>query len=245
MASILEKLADVERAREDLELWKRWDSGGRKPADVKPLLVRFNPMINDRARIYLDKGMMIPPAAIKAEHRKQFMRAVETYDPKKGASLGTHVFSTLRASSRFITTNQNIARIPETRIFDIGDLKRATSTLDARLDREPTPKELAGYLRWNIGDVVRLQKENRRDLRASKFPVDVNVHRPSAVPAALKFVRRDLEPRDRKVLDAVMKGRKIREIAKMRGTGMGSPSAVARSKARIAKRLETYLHGRQ
>ena len=227
MNPVFEKLADAERSATDTALWTAWDEGGRKPSAAKPILDRFRPMIADRARIYMDKGLMIPPAAIMAEHQKQFMRAMETYDPNRGASLGTHVFSTMRAASRFITTNQNVARITETRIFRIGDLKRATSVLDSRHNREPTTKELEGYLHWNAGAVMRLQKENRRDLRSSKFLTDTNVHQPSSVPSALKFVRKDLEPRDRKVLDALMQHKKIREIAKARGIGMGSPSAVA------------------
>lgn len=235
----LYKQADDTRAAQDLELWRKWDQSGRKPQYLKPLLKRFEPMIMDRARVYTGKDLSIPPAAIEAEHKKQFLRAVETYDPSKG-SLGTHVYGSLRAASRFVTTHQNFARIPETRIFNIGELQRAKAYLDAKHDRPPTSDELAGFLKWKVSDVVRLQKEMRKDLRASKFSTDLHVTQPSKVPAALQFVQKDLEPRDRKVLTGIMNGEKIREISSRLHM---SPSAVSRSKVRIAKKLKRYLDG--
>jgi DNA-directed RNA polymerase specialized sigma subunit len=205
---------------------------------MKPLIKRFEPMLADRARVYTGKDLQIPPAAINAEFKKQFLKAMETYDPKFGTQLGTHVYSQLRAASRFITTHQNMARIPETRIFNIGDLNRATAVLDSVHDRPPTQGEIAKYMKWRVSDVVKLQKEVRKDLRASKFPMDIYTHRPSASKSSIKLVRDDLEPTDRKVLDALQKKQKIREIAKILKI---SPSAVSRSKVRISKKLSGYL----
>lgn len=235
-----DKQADEARAAEDLTLWKQWDQTGRKPQQLRPLLKRFEPMIMDRSRVYTGKDLSVPPAAIEAEHKKQFLKALETYDPHKG-TLGTHVYGSLRAASRFVTTHQNFARIPETRIFNIGEMNRAVAVLDAKNDRPPTPSETAKYLKWRVSDVVRLQREMRKDLRASKFPMELHVHQPSKVPQAIGFVQKELEPRDRKVLTGIMQHEKIRETAARLHM---SPSAVSRSKVRIAKKLKRYLDGR-
>lgn len=229
------------RAAKDLELWKDWDAHGRKPSHVKLLLDRFRPMLAERSRVYTGKDLQIPPAAIEAEFKRQFMKAIETYDPDKG-SLGTHVYSTLRAASRFIATHQNIARIPETRIFNIGKLQRAQAVLDAEFDRTPSEKELAQYLKWKVSDVVRLQKDLRRDIQSSRFPMDTAVMQPSRLKYGLKLVREDLAPRDRNVFDVLMSRqrtkRKIKQIAAKMKT---SPSAISRSKSRIAEKLKRYL----
>lgn len=237
MSEGFDKQADEVRAAQDLELWRKWDANGRKPHDLVPLLRRFEPMIADRSRVYTGKDLSIPPAAIEAEFKKQFLRSMETYDPNKG-SLGTHTYSTLRAASRFVTTHQNFARIPETRIFNIGDLQRAQAVLDAKNDRPPTQGELAKYLKWKVGDVVRLRGELRRDIRASQFPMDLEVVQPSKTDQAVKLVRRDLEPRDRKVLDGIMDKQKIRDIASRLKM---SPSAVSRSKVRIQRGIKRYM----
>jgi len=235
--TFLLKCADVDRAAADLALWKSWDSGGRKSRDMAPLLRRFAPMLRDRANVYLGKDLSIPPAAIEAEFKKQFLHAAETYKPGR-SSLGTHVFSTLRAASRFITTNQNVARIPETRIFRIGELQRAKAVLDADSDKPPTAGELAKFLKWRVKDVATLQRELRKDLTTSKFPVDINVHRPSAVPYAVSMVKKELSPQDREVFQRLLAGAKPKTVAK---TLKMSPSSVSRSKYRITERLQSHL----
>jgi DNA-directed RNA polymerase specialized sigma subunit len=234
---VIEKWADEARAAEDLAMWKQWDASGRKPEAFKPLLKRFEPMIADRARVYTGKDLMIPPAAINAEFKKQFYRAAESYEPSKG-SFGTHAYSTMRAASRFITTHQNFARIPENRIFDIGEFQRVRSILEAKKDRPPTNEEMSHYMKWKLKDVKRMSQDMRKDLRSSKFEFDVERTGSSSTRSALKLVKKDLNPTDRKVLGAVLKETKIKDMSKQFKM---SPSAVMRSKARIAKQLDKYM----
>ena len=151
----------------DLELWLAWKQGGMRGNDIKPLLARFKGMIQSRASVYKGK-VRIPPAAIDAEFKKQFIRALKAYNPDKG-SLGTFVFRYLDAAKRFISNYQNVARNPETRIYKIGQFNTARSHLDELLGRGPKEKELADYLKWPLKEVQRLSTELRKGLIRSEF----------------------------------------------------------------------------
>jgi DNA-directed RNA polymerase specialized sigma subunit len=234
---MLSKWADLQRAEKDKFLWDQWNDSGRKPKMFKPLLKEFEPMIMERARVYTGSNINIPPAAINAEFKKQFLRAAETYEPSKG-TFGTHAYSTMRAASRFVTTHQNFARIPENRIFNVGDYQRGKAILDANLDREPTHKEMAKFLKWKVGDVVRMNTDLRKDVKASQFDFDVANTGASSVRSALRHATPKLAKKDQLIMKDVLKQKKIHEIAKKFKL---SPSAVMRSKIRIGKTLSQYL----
>lgn len=229
---------DTARSAEDFELWKKWDAGGRKPADIRPLLRRFDPMIRSHAATYMDKGLMVPPAAIMAEYKKQLFHALNTYDPKAGASLGTHVYTNLKAVSRFIAKHQNIARIPETRIFDIGKMRQVSSELEDRLGRAPTTREIAKAMGRREKDVVTLRKELRKDLSESAFRADITKRRVGGVRQAIDFTRAELTGRDLAVLDGLLKGIPSTTLAKRLKT---SKATVSRSKAFVTEKLRANL----
>lgn len=230
------------RHKGDLEAWKKWNAGGRTRKDLKALLDRFRPMIQAQAGVYKNK-VPIPPAAIDAEYKRQFVRALHAYDPAKG-KLGTWVYRYLSAAKRFITTHQNPARIPEGRIYDIGKFERAKSHLDDVYGRPATPQEMSDYLGWPLKQVTRLRTEMRKGLTRSAFERDPTSIMPSREKEVLDLIRFELAPEEQEVYDylAGIRGKKqVRgtdELAKL----TGKPNyKISRIKKSIAKKVERYL----
>ena len=226
------------RAQEDLELWKKWNEGGRKPEDTRMLMQRFSPLLYKKTSQFQNRGMIIPPAAINTEAKKLLLEGLKTYDPNKGASLSTHLFTNMHGINRFVAKHQNIARIPETRIFDIGRMQRTKSVLEENLGREPTAGEIAKRLKMRVKDIETLQKELRRDLRLANFSPDMATRKPSPVRQAILYATHDLDKRDQRVLNELLAGRGVTDIAKKLKT---SKATVSRSKARISEKLKKYI----
>jgi DNA-directed RNA polymerase specialized sigma subunit len=194
----LEKEASKrEREKLDLQLWGEWKESDEDPNKLRPLLNQFRGMIRQNAGKW--SGIDMPPAVIKAEHNKQFLRAIRTFDPEKGR-LGTWVNGHLRkAPQRFLTTYQNPARIVETRTgAKKGIFDNAVATLDDQFGREATSQELSEYMGWSLPEVERAQSESRKALYTSSIPygLDPASNMPSRATEIARFIKPELSPEE-------------------------------------------------
>lgn len=147
--------------KKELELWHTWNNGGRKPNDLKPLLQSYEPFLQRYARKFTT--VEIPTSAIHAELRKQFLKAVKTYNPERG-QLNTWVHPHLNKASRFVKTYQNWGKIPEGNISKIREFKQAKEDLTHKLGYEPDTKTLSDHLKWPQKRVAQMMKEQRKDV---------------------------------------------------------------------------------
>lgn len=106
-------------ADEDLELWKKWDSAGRRKKDLGPLLQKFNPMVERLVSIY--RRTNIPSPAIRATVQTNLIDSFKSFDPDRGVKLNTHISWGSNRIKRYIATHQNFARIPEPSIYRIAE----------------------------------------------------------------------------------------------------------------------------
>ena len=114
----------------------------------------------------------IPRSAIEAEARKQAIQAFKTYDPRKG-KFSSHVGNYMQKLFRFVASHQNVGRIPEHRVQKISTYKNVFNAIRSERDREPTLLELSDELMWKPNEVMRIQKELRKDLsRSESFQFD-------------------------------------------------------------------------
>lgn len=166
------KKITVEQKAKEIELWHTWNNGGRKPTDFKPLLKSFNPMIQKRVNIFKNR-VEIPTSAIEAEHKKHFLKAMQTWDPSKGGALNTWVDWNLRKGVRYVDSNKNFARIPENISQHIGSYKAVKSDLAEKLGHEPDAHAIHDHVlemnhptlgRLSLKDIGRIEKEQRRGL---------------------------------------------------------------------------------
>lgn len=234
---------DTKKARE-LEMWQAWKEGGENPKDLGPLLKSFKPMIRSKVNVYKGKVKMIPDAAIEAEFQLRFVDALRSYDPDKG-SLGTYVYRYLDKSKRFIAENQNVARIPENRIYKLKLYTSRRDELAEDLGKVPTVAEMAENLGWPLAEAKRMDSELRNDLTTQGFEEDPYVLAPSKSEEVLRLAKYELTGNERAVYEHLTgfgrpKLTSTNEIAK----ALDMPDyQVSRLKNAIKKKLERYLNG--
>jgi DNA-directed RNA polymerase specialized sigma subunit len=232
----------LERQQRDHELWNSWQKGGKKPDDLRPLLNNFRGLIRSRSNRWAG-NVEIPPAAVHAEFNKQFMNALDTYNPKKGAALGSWVGTNLQKAQRWITQNQNTARIGETRVYKVGQFEAAKTRLDEELGREPNFHEIADHMGWSEKEVGRLDKELRRTHLSSMWESDPSQLEPSREKEVLNLLRFELKPQELLVYEyTIGSGGKQQlkpgQIAKKTGF---SPSKVTRLRQAIDLKAKKFI----
>jgi DNA-directed RNA polymerase specialized sigma subunit len=131
-----------EQKSKELQLWETWKKGGEKPKDLAPLLKSFTPLI--QARVNLFKRAEVPTAAVSHEHKKKFVEALRTFDPKK-AALGTWINWKLKRGARYVETYKNPARITENISQHIGSFNSLKSELAEKVGYEPDAQALHEY----------------------------------------------------------------------------------------------------
>lgn len=155
----------IERQQQDLDLWKEW----HKTNDPKPLnqlMDRLNPLIQREVQKW---GGTVPVPALESKARVLALDALKTYNPNRGAAVGTHVASRIRKISRHVYPYQNVARLPENKQLLYNTFQIASNKLLDDLGREPNVDELADELSWSQRKVTDFQRTfGRRELVESE-----------------------------------------------------------------------------
>ncbi len=203
-------------------------------------------MIRSRANKFAGQADL-PPATVHAEYNKQFLNAVKSYDPNKGAALGTWVQNNLRKAQRWVATYQDPTRIQEQRYYKVGEFQNARATLDDQLGREPTTRELSEHLKWPEKEVGRMEAETRGALYSSTWGegYDPTSIMPSRETEVLNMIRFQLDPEELLVYEhtigyggkSKLKPGQIARKLKM------SPSKVSRIRNSITGKMTPYLKG--
>jgi DNA-directed RNA polymerase specialized sigma subunit len=209
---------------------------------MRPLLKGFRGMIRSHANQY-SGNVEIPPAAINAEFTRHAVRAIQTYDPNRGAALGTWVGNNLVKGKRWISQHMNTARISEGRVYKVGDFQNTRQRLDQKFGRPPSTHEMAEHLGWSPKEVERLEKEIRSDLIGSDMTVDPYEIMPSKAKEILSFLPYELSGQEKTVYEYTLgTGGKPKLNGNQIAQKMGvSPSTVSRIKNSIAKKAKKLM----
>jgi DNA-directed RNA polymerase specialized sigma subunit len=231
----------------DMQVFETWKSSPTK-RNTRKLLKRFDSEVNKRVGWW--KADNVNEAAFRANLQKNAIKAFQTYDPMRGASLRTHVNNMLKRSQRFNATYQNVAKIPEDKIALITPIQKARDQLRQQFDSPPDNKAIANFLNQNPalvpvkrvrgrvtpGLVNTVQAYQIKDIAEEKFESDPVPQAASFERETLRLLRHVLSSDDRNVYDYLYGagGKKqvtsTGEIARRLGK---SPSAISRAKARI------------
>lgn len=158
------KLAATTRQTSDMDAWRVWKAAPTD-ANASALLAQVSPLIHREANKW--SGTLARPL-LETEGKRLAMQAFHSYDPAKGAALGTHVVNQLQRMSRLSYTNQNVARLPENRMLLYHGYNVAHAELSDALGRAPTVDELADRLAWPIDKVGEYQRSiGRREMLES------------------------------------------------------------------------------
>lgn len=162
--SAIAKLAATTRQQSDLDAWHTWKKSPTD-ANASALLTQVSPLIHKEANKWA--GTLARPL-LETEGKRLAMQAFHSYDPSKGAALGTHVVNQLQRMSRLSYANQNVARLPENKMLLYHGYHVAHSDLSDALGRAPTTDELADNLGWPVHKVEEYRKSiGRKELLES------------------------------------------------------------------------------
>jgi DNA-directed RNA polymerase specialized sigma subunit len=153
------------RQQQDLEMWREWKST-KDPQTLNSLVDRLNPLIQREVQKW---GTTVPRPALESKARMLTAEALNTYDPNKGAAVGTHVASRIRKLSRHVYPYQNVARLPENKQLNYNTFQVAQNRLVDNLGRDPSASELSDELGWTSRKITDFQKSfGRRELVESE-----------------------------------------------------------------------------
>jgi len=233
----------AERREREAKLWETWRSDKRQDT-LEPLLTSFKPLIRSAVRKWSGGGIPDPVLTAKAEIFA--VRAFNSFDPGREASLGTHVFNNVQRLSRVVTSNQNVARVPEHRVAKIGTYQNAKGHLESELDREPTSLEVAERLNWSLKDVNRMESALRQDLLVSEDVLGdyqaAGWHDDERARDLVDFIYYELSPREKIVFEYLTgKYGKPKKTASEIATIMGvSNATVSRLRKSIEQKIEQH-----
>jgi len=170
-----------DRKQKEMDAWMSWDKNGRNETDLAPIVKSLKPLVQHQFNSYRGRVKAIPDPAIEGELWRLAHHSIETYNPNKGAQLGSWVKTNLQKVSRFVTTYQNAGRIVEDRVPLINRYKTALSELEDKGNKMPTDLQILEQLQsdpdekanWTLPLLQRLKSEMRADIMSSAFESDV------------------------------------------------------------------------
>jgi DNA-directed RNA polymerase specialized sigma subunit len=185
----------------EFTMWKAWKSDPKEER-LAPLMNSLQRLVHYRVNEF--KRAPVPDAAVRGFANAQVVKALHTYNPTKGASVGTHVNWHLKKVRSFVVKHQNLGKIPEHRAYNITKYKSAKQELEDEIGHAPDALSLSEHLGWSQKEVGRMESElEKRDLIASKnLEPDTLPDLHSAKERdALRYIHYDLVPDERLVFE--------------------------------------------
>lgn len=228
---------------EEMEMWKRYKNKNDRKA-LSSLVRSYRPMMKHRTKAWTTNSPL-PKTAVEAEGNRLIRMGIDTYDPKKGAALNTHVWNYLTKIHRYGYTYQNVGSIPEPRAAKVGLFQNTFSQLEDKYNREPTAVELEQALGWKASEVNAMQKELRSDLDLSGDLTPIMANNTDPAKEALFVTYYDAAPERKLVMEYTFdefEQKPTEKNAAMIGSRVGiSPDKVRRHHRDIASNMRSIL----
>jgi RNA polymerase primary sigma factor len=140
--------------KEEIKLAARIKKGDK---DARAHMIKANlRLVVKIAHDYSNLGM--PLLDLISEGNIGLMKAVERFDPKKGAKLSTYAAWWIKQSIKRSLANQaKTIRLPVHLVDKISKMKRAAMKLSEQFGREPTDAELAEVVGLPVAKVAQLR----------------------------------------------------------------------------------------
>ena len=180
----------------DKGIWEQWK---RAPTDsnLQSVLRQLNPLIQREVNKWT--GTLARPL-LELEAKRLATEAVRSFDPNRGAALGTHVANRLKKISRISYTYQNVARMPEYQTLKFHTYNLAESSLKDKLGRDPTSSEMSDALGWSSNYLQNFQRGLRREfVESGDLPPFFGTA--TGEMATIDFLYNDFSPMQKKIFE--------------------------------------------
>lgn len=233
-----------------LELWKKWDDGGRKEPHLEPLMDALEPTVQQYAKkMHKGIGGSIPYSAVEAQVRIATKKGLDSYDPDKGTKVRTWVIGGLKQTSTFLAKNRNFAGVPKPRFQQFQRFQNAKNEFIATHGHEPTFEDMKVMLPDIPESSLRpMMTEFRREIFIGGNPDpeaadDSSLgHPPSQIRTIISLMPALLTPEEKKVFDHLYpttgSPASIAQISKKTGL---SQNQIYRIRAAIYKKAKPHL----
>ena len=231
------------RKEKDEQLWRAWKESPEED-NLVPLMENFQGAVNRVVNVY--RAAPVPPSAVEGVAQREMLKAFNTYNPSKGASLNTHVNWYLKKVHGFVGQHQNLARIPDHRIRKIGEYKETRERLTEKFGYTPDAITLSEHLgpKWSVKEVSRMETELRADWIASKSlePDHLDIEEVGREREMMRHIVHELTPQQRTVYEYTLgvNGKPELKAGVIAKTMKISPSKVSRIRNQIRDKIEEY-----
>lgn len=251
----IEGISREDLRQNEMNSWQNWRANPNVE-DFTSLWNSHQPLINSATTKYVSTSNL-PKAAVRGQVMRQYVDALETYDPTRGAQLHTHVTYRLgQRVGRYIQRYANIGRIPDDRSWMIPMIQQRTAELTEQYGRPPSDSELADDVLLSQSNltalrrkqvtpknVATLRKELRSDYLAESAGHESHLPGNSFVEQQAAFLHGSLNPDQQLVLEHTFGGfgKPIIEDPMHLGKELNmSPQKVRGIKKQIEKKLDYY-----
>ena len=212
----------------------------KKPEHFEKLYKSFEPTIQ---HVINKWNANLDPRTMKSLAKVQFLKALETYNPDKKTSLGTHVYNYLQKLSRYSMSYGETVRMPENLRLKVGSLLDAINKFREKIGRDPTIDELADELVWPKREIERIFKYMYEEKAEGglEMPAVADTYTPKE--AAIESIYRKLSPEEKLVFEHLTGygGKpilKAKDIAKKLRV---SPTYVSNIRKRIVEKFKKEM----
>ena len=150
----LQVKADKQTKADDMDqqytVWKANPS----PETIAPLLDGLKPTIDSGLRSYA-AGQ---EDALRTKAKLLTVRALQTYDPKAGTRISSHVMNSLQKLYRERADRENIVHVPENVILERNRVTKAADNIESEKGRAATAEELADATGLSTGRLAKLSE---------------------------------------------------------------------------------------
>lgn len=190
------------RAHEE-HLWRSWKASGFRNQDkLRELQKSMGGVIQSNVNKY--KAAPVPQDLLKMDAERIFVEALKDYDPNM-SGLTTHINNRMARLHRFVSENQNVARVVENRAGKaFGVYKSALNIARDELGREPTDTELAEKMTLELGKPITPKQALafRKEDRGDRFVSDEDfTFTPTETRMLIKLLPEELTPIENQVFE--------------------------------------------
>lgn len=181
--------------------YQEYDAWKAEPTDdnYNVLMKSLKPTISSALTSYAhgDPNLTIRAQILAAQ-------AINTYDPKRGANLKTHVYNTLKRLQRFAAQRREVVHLPENVRLDAYAVRRFNDTFREDNDRDANFDEVAdgtGLSLRRIRKANRLGSEMSENKRTSETGDSLTTQKVSAHDVWQDYVYHDLDNINKKIFE--------------------------------------------